>query len=208
MLSSLPRTRAIAAWETVILALCRPCLRQLWRLSLTLRYDFDPTSMNGEYMRAVGALSGVLLLFLVWVLWGGLLKTPVLQLGIASSILVAWLSMRMDLPRPYLFTLNLVHRLPRYWLWLLAQMVISNVQVLRLVLGPQSSLNTTLIDIEALPRGNFGRALLGNTITLTPGTLTIAIEAKTITVHCLTQANARDLAAGSMNRRVAEVVAR
>jgi multicomponent Na+:H+ antiporter subunit E len=183
-------------------------MRQLWLLSLTLRYDFGPTSMNGKYMRAVGILSGVLLLFAVWVLWGGLLKTPVLELGIASSILVAWLSMRMDLPRPYLYTLNLAYRLPRYWLWLLVQMVISNVQVLRLVLGPKSALDTTLIDIQALPRGNFGRALLGNTITLTPGTLTIAIEAKTITVHCLTKANALDLAEGAMNRRVAEVVAR
>jgi multicomponent Na+:H+ antiporter subunit E len=159
-------------------------------------------------MRAVGIVSGVVILFLVWVLWGGLLKTPVLQLGIASSILVAWLSLRMDLPRPYLYTLNLLYRLPRYWLWLLLQMVVSNIQVLRLVLGPKASLNTTLIDIEALPRGNFGRALLGNTITLTPGTLTIAIDAKTITVHCLTEANARELAEGSMNRRVAQVVAR
>lgn len=159
-------------------------------------------------MRAVGIVSGVVLLFLVWVLWGGLLKTPVLQLGVASSILVAWLAVRMDLPRPYLYTLNLAYRLPRYWFWLLGQMVLSNIQVLRLVLGPKSSLETTLIDIEALPRGNFGRALLGNTITLTPGTLTIAIEAKTITVHCLTKGNALDLGEGSMNRRVAKVVAR
>lgn len=159
-------------------------------------------------MRAVGIVSGVVLLFAVWVLWGGLLKTPVLQLGVASSILVTWLALRMDLPRPYLYTLNLLYRLPRYWLWLLVQMVVSNVQVLRLVLGPKSSLNTTLVDIQALPRGNFGRALLGNTITLTPGTLTIAIDGKTIAVHCLTEANARDLAAGAMNRRVAEVVAR
>lgn len=159
-------------------------------------------------MRAVGMVSGVALLFLVWVLWGGLLKTPVLQLGMASCILVAWLAMRMDLPRPYLYTLNLLYRLPRYWLWLLVQMVISNVQVLRLVLGPKSALNTTLIDLQALPRGNFGRALLGNTITLTPGTLTIGIDGKTITVHCLTASNAQDLAEGAMNRRVAQVVAR
>ncbi|HBQ39104.1 MAG TPA: hypothetical protein DD808_00825, partial [Halieaceae bacterium] len=94
---------------------------------------------------------------------------------------------------------------PRYWLWLLWEMVVTNVQVLRLVLGPKSALSPTIVDIDAAASSKFALTLLGNSITLTPGTLTINIDDARITTHCLTRAAAEDLRGGAMSRRVAAV---
>ncbi|MDO8861164.1 Na+/H+ antiporter subunit E [Haliea sp. E1-2-M8] len=147
----------------------------------------------------------VMALFLVWLLWGGLYKTPVLQLGIASCCLVVWLTHRMARPDQETHSWTLYYRIPFYWLWLVGQMVISNVQVLRMVLGPLSALSPTIVEVEAKATSKFALTLLGNSITLTPGTLTIDIDGNRLTAHCLTAPTARDLSAGAMIRRVAAV---
>ncbi len=150
-------------------------------------------------------LLAIIALFAVWLLWGGLYKTPVLQLGIASCALVAWLTHRMALPDQQEHRFALLYRVPHYWLWLLWEMVVTNIQVLRLVLGPKSALSPTIVDIDAAASSKFALTLLGNSITLTPGTLTINIDDTRITTHCLTRAAAEDLRGGAMSRRVAAV---
>ena len=156
-------------------------------------------------MRLLRLMLAVIALFLVWLLWGGLYKTPVLQLGIASCCLVVWLTHRMAIPDQENHSWALYFRMPLYWVWLLGQMIVSNVQVLRMVLGPLSALSPTIVEVDAKASSKFALTLLGNSITLTPGTLTINIENSTITAHCLTAATAKDLSAGAMIRRVAAV---
>ncbi|MDP5065041.1 MAG: Na+/H+ antiporter subunit E [Haliea sp.] len=156
-------------------------------------------------MRLMRPLLAVIALFLVWLLWGGLYKTPVLQLGIASCVLVTWLTWRMALPDQQAHSIALIYRVPLYWAWLLWEMVVTNIQVLRLVLGPRSALSPTIVDIDASASSKFALTLLGNSITLTPGTLTINIDGTKITAHCLTRSAAQDLRAGAMSRRVAAV---
>ena len=48
-------------------------------------------------------------------------------------------------------------------------------------------------------------AILGNSITLTPGTLTLQIRDGHFTVHALTESGADDLMSGEMDRRVSEL---
>ncbi|MBM68355.1 MAG: sodium:proton antiporter [Haliea sp.] len=156
-------------------------------------------------MRLMRPLLAVIALFAVWLLWGGLYKTPVLQLGIVSCVLVVWLTYRMALPDQQEHRLALLYRVPLYWLWLLWEMVVTNVQVLRLVLGPRSALSPTIVEVDASASSKFALTLLGNSITLTPGTLTINIDDTRLTAHCLTRAAAEDLRGGGMARRVAAV---
>ena len=51
-------------------------------------------------------------------------------------------------------------------------------------------------------RHPFDQVILGNSITLTPGTLALDVYEGVIKVHALTEAGARELAAGDMDRRV------
>lgn len=156
-------------------------------------------------MQVVRLAIAIAMLFLVWVLWGGLMKTPVWQLGLVSCGLVLWLTLRMDLARNDLLGIHLLHRMPRYWIWLARQMVMSNLHMLKLVLGPTSSLRPEVIEFNAEAGSPFALALLGNSITITPGTLTINIDGRRLTVHCLTASNAQDLLEGHMSRRIARL---
>ena len=60
----------------------------------------------------------------------------------------------------------------------------------------------TVMRFDALPKGPVGQAILGNSITLTPGTLALDLHEGVIKVHALTEAGAADLAEGEMDRRV------
>jgi multicomponent Na+:H+ antiporter subunit E len=57
--------------------------------------------------------------------------------------------------------------------------------------------------VDASSLDEFGQAMLGNSITLTPGTLTLQLRDGRLRVHCLTREGAAELADGEMTRRVA-----
>lgn len=143
------------------------------------------------------------LLAAAWVLWSGFFTPLLLLLGLFSCGLVLYLSKRLRLFDSEFQALRLGPRLFRYWAWLAGEIVRSSLQVSRVVLSPSLPISPTLVDIEFRSRHPDDRAILGNSITLTPGTLTIAVEGQRLTVHALTRQGAEELLAGSMERRVA-----
>ncbi len=75
----------------------------------------------------------------------------------------------------------------------------------RIVLSPRLPISPTLVELDAKPTTDAGRVLLGNSITLTPGTVTLDIYADRLLVHALTKEGAAALEEGEMNRRVASL---
>ena len=73
----------------------------------------------------------------------------------------------------------------------------------RVVLDPRLPISPQTIEIKASATHPVDQAILGNSITLTPGTLALDVHRGRIQVHCLTQAGADDLMSGEMDRRVA-----
>jgi multicomponent Na+:H+ antiporter subunit E len=124
-------------------------------------------------------------------------------LGLVSCLIVTLLSWRMgNLEREIAWQRHIL-RFPRYWLWLCVEVVRSNLTVARLILSPRLDLRPCLVTVDAVALDEFGRALLGNSITLTPGTLTLGDDAGRLHVHCLTPEGAEALVEGEMTRRVA-----
>jgi len=142
-----------------------------------------------------------------WLLWSGIYTPLLLAFGAFSCALVVYLAHRMNFFHADVFSLHLAPRLPAYWLWLLRELVTSNLQVARIVLSPRIQVSPVLVNIHAKSLSPVGLAILGNSITLTPGTLTLDANDGQLQVHCLTQANADELAAGEMQRRVARLMA-
>lgn len=145
------------------------------------------------------------LLAAAWLLWSGLFKPLLLALGAFSCVLVLYLSHRMRLFDEQVFALRFAWRLPPYWAWLGKEIVKSSLDVSRVVLSPRLPVSPTVIEIEALSKHPVDLAILGNSITLTPGTLTLNIEDGRMTVHALTRHGAADVEAGEMNRRVSRL---
>ncbi len=142
-------------------------------------------------------------LMLAWVLWSGYLKPLLLALGVFSSILVVYLDYRMRLKDTHFLDVRFLLRLLRYSGWLAREVLRSSLDVTRIVLSPKLPISPTVAEFETSCKTATDQALLGNSITLTPGTLTIQIVDGRFTVHALTEAGARDILAGEMDRRVA-----
>ncbi|MDZ7686995.1 MAG: Na+/H+ antiporter subunit E [Gammaproteobacteria bacterium] len=128
------------------------------------------------------------------------------MLGAISCGLVAWLAVRTGFfnAKPIL---PLLPKLPFYWLWLLKEIAKSSFEVARIVLSPRLECSPTIVDFEGDPKTRMGQVILGNSITLTPGTVTLDIYNDRLVVHCLTQKGAASLQKGEMSRRVAALEA-
>ena len=145
------------------------------------------------------------LLAAAWLLWSGLFKPLLLGLGLFSCALVLVISKRMHLFDTEILELRFMARLLRFWAWLGREIVRSSLEVTRTVLNPKLPISPTVAEFDSNCDHPVDRALLGNSITLTPGTLTLRIDGQRFTVHALTEDSAREMMAGDMDRRVSEL---
>jgi multicomponent Na+:H+ antiporter subunit E len=149
----------------------------------------------------------VLLCFLVaaWVLWSGHTEPLLLGLGAfscAATMVIVW---RMGYFDREIFALTISLRLLAYWVWLIKEIVMSSLAVTKVVLHPRLPISARYIELKASATGPIGQVIFANSITLTPGTLTLDLHQGDLKVHALTQEGAEGLMSGEMDRRVANL---
>ena len=129
-----------------------------------------------------------LVLACVWVLLSGILSPLLLGFGLASSLAVAWLAARADRRdgEPVPFALR-IGRLARYLLWLAWEIVKSNVDVSRRILSPGLPIAPAVRWLPTSQRSELGRVVYADSITLTPGTLSIDLRDGWVEVHALNE---------------------
>jgi len=149
------------------------------------------------------SLSAVL--FGVWLLLSGHYTPLLLGLGGVSTVLVVAISLRMDVVDHEGHPLHLGLRILWYWPWLMVQVLRANVDVARRVLSPSLPISPRMFKVRATQRTDLGRVIYANSITLTPGTVSVELEGSVILVHALTAEAAEDLREGTMNRLVVGV---
>lgn len=148
----------------------------------------------------------LLVLFGVWLLWSGHFDSPMLiSFGFGSSLLIVWLGLRMQVVDEESAPIAYGLRPLRYLPWLVKEIVVTNLDVARRVLSPQMPISPRLIQVRASQKTDLGRVIYANSITLTPGTLTVDMAGNSITVHALSQEFAEDVESGEMDRRVTEM---
>lgn len=143
-----------------------------------------------------------LMLAAIWLLLSGLFKPLLLVLGLLAVLLTLWLTGRMKIldaeshPVAAAF-----HYLP-YWPWLVGEIVKSSIDVARRVLSPRMPISPTVFEVRASQRTAVGRVVLANSITLTPGTVTLDVDGDRLRVHALSRESVDYLLQGEMDRRV------
>jgi multicomponent Na+:H+ antiporter subunit E len=152
-----------------------------------------------RYFRILGLL---IVLIVAWLLWSGIYKPILLGLGAFSCVLSVYVAHRVGFFQQ-VSGLHITPRLPQYWATLMIEIVKSSVDVARIVLNPKLPISPTVIEIDAAPAGPIGQAILGNAITLSPGTVTLDVFDGRLLVHCLTLEGAQELRSGDTNRRAA-----
>ena len=156
--------------------------------------------MNKPFVRI---LILAVLLIAAWVLWSGYLKPLLLGLGALSCLLTVWIVRRMGYFDDENFAFHYDWRLIGFWAWLGREVVVSSIEVARVVLRRRLVVEPKVVNIDGSGLGPVDLALLGNSITLTPGTLTLDVHEDRLLVHALTADGAAALERGEMQRRVA-----
>ncbi len=141
-------------------------------------------------------------LFLLWLLLSGESKGLLLGAGLLSALLVAWITRRMDLVDGEGKGLVPGWGVLAYWPWLAWQVVLSNLDVAWRVLHPRLPIHPRVLRIPASQHTDLGRVTFANSITLTPGTVSMDIRGDEIEVHALSQEAEEGLRSGEMDRRV------
>lgn len=145
--------------------------------------------------------AAALLFALAWLAWSGHYTPLLLMLGAASCLLVLALAARIGFFDLEMYALHLGPRLPRYWAWLIVEIARSNVEVARIILSRHMPIEPTLATVDASHLPPVSQATLANSITLTPGTVSLDVDRGYIEVHCLNRRIAEELREGEMVRR-------
>lgn len=148
------------------------------------------------------AVSLTLTLFILWVLLSGQFNTLLIALGIASSLVTVVLALRMEVIDHESHPLHLSRQLPRFWVFLLRKIVLANLDVARRILTPGKSFSPQLRRFPLPQRTSLGQVLYANSITLTPGTVTVQLNTDSIRVHALSREGAEELQNGCMAQAI------
>jgi len=142
-------------------------------------------------------------LFAFWLLLSGHYTPFLLIAGLASALAVTWFSDRMMavLDREG-HPVHLGRGALVYWPWLLWEIAKAAWDVTKRILSPSLPISPTLIRVKARQKTDVGRVIYANSITLTPGTISMVMEDDEILVHALTREGAEGLESGDMDRRV------
>ena len=156
-----------------------------------------------------------ILLFATWLIFSGKFDPFHLSLGAISSAIVAWISADLlfhDKGKTFGRRLGEAFRFINYSAWLLYQIFLANLHVIGLALSPKKydrDLDPHIFTFNTILKTDFARFVLANSITLTPGTVTIRIENDTVYVHAISRVSAGELAeqesVSEMEKRVAWV---
>ena len=146
-----------------------------------------------------------MLLFGTWLLWSGLFKPLLIGLGVLSTALTVYVAKRMGFFDTSLYTSKISFRHVGYLAWLGKQVVLSSLEVARVVLHPRLPISPTVIEIDSRSPNQVDQVILANSITLAPGTLAMDVHDGRLLIHALTKTAAAELTAGEMNSRVARM---
>ena len=150
-----------------------------------------------------------LIMFGFWILLSGKFDLFHLTLGVLSSALVSFLSADLLMFKEGKNRLVTGVRFLMYLPWLLYQIVLSTMHVTFLALHPRmkDQIDPTIVTFKTKLKTNIAKVALANSITLTPGTITVRIEDQVFYVHAISRKAAAGLP-GEMEDRLARVFER
>ena len=151
-------------------------------------------------MRHTVSLSIFLTTF--WLLNSGHYSILMLSLGAASIVFVVYLVHRMDVVDHESQPVHLTLKFPAYCVWLIKEVILANILVVKHIRLGNKSISPTLKTIKAGQKTDIGKVIYANSITLTPGTVTVDLQSDELTVHALCRESLEELEVGDMDHRV------
>ena len=141
-------------------------------------------------------------LFVFWVFLSASFEWIHLGLGLIFSFAVAWLNSAHS---PFVPKFRLWLRILTYLPWLFYKIIQSSLHLSKLILHPALPIAPQLISVESKLNQKAAVVLLGNSITLTPGTITAEVDRNKLIVHAMDNALTEDVESKQMESKIADI---
>jgi len=147
-----------------------------------------------------------IILFGFWLLLSGHYDLFHISIGLLCCGLVSHATHDLLFANPRAGDMRvIVKRFITYIPWLFYQIVLSNMHVVRLALGPKNLIDPKIIEFKTKLESDISFVTLANSITLTPGTITLDIRDGVFYVHAVSKKTAEDLLTGEMEDKIAHI---
>jgi multicomponent Na+:H+ antiporter subunit E len=143
-------------------------------------------------------------LFTFWVALSGHYTPVLVAAGAVSAAVCVLAAARMRVADDEGHPIELFWGAMTYYPWLIREIAKSAWSVTKIILHPSLPISPTMTVVRASQKTAAGVATYANSITLTPGTVTVGVNGRDLTVHALVREGALDLERGGMDRRVSQ----
>lgn len=140
-------------------------------------------------------------LYLFWLLLSGFFTPFLLSAGAGCALAVVCFARRSDVVDPEGHPIQLGPKAILYWPWLIKEIIKSAWDVSKIILHPKLPISPTLVRFKPTQRTGVGLVIHAQSITLTPGTITIEAGPNEFLVHGLTRSGAEGVVDSEMDRR-------
>jgi multicomponent Na+:H+ antiporter subunit E len=143
-------------------------------------------------------------LFFFWLVLSGHYTPMLVVAGAVSAVLCVLAMIRVRVADAEAQPIEFLWGAVTYFPWLIGEIAKSAWAVTKVILHPSLPISPTMTVVRASQRTSVGVATYANSITLTPGTITVGVNGNELTVHALVNEGALDLEAGGMDLRVSQ----
>lgn len=154
---------------------------------------------------AFTAAALALSLFVFWLLLSGIYTPFLILAGLGSAVAVTALAWRMEVADREGHPVHLTRAVLAYWPWLAREIAKSGWRVACIIADPRLPISPALVRFRPSQKSAVGLVTHANSITLTPGTITVEADHSEFLVHALTAEVAVGLADSEMDRRVSRL---
>ena len=176
-------------------------------ISIKIKYkitQFQNFIININCCEMIIRLFTLLVLYLIfWFLLSGHFDPLFIFLGIVSSLLCVYVSWKANFLDNEGVPLHLFLKLPHYILWLTIEILKANLDTAKIILF--NNPKPLCFKVKFSQKTVSGRVAYANSITLTPGTVTIQMDDETLEVHALSPEMAEDIKSGFMDKKVSQL---
>jgi len=146
-----------------------------------------------------------IVLYGFWLLLSGNFTPFLLAAGAGSALGVVLLARRMNIVDREGHPIQMIASVVLYWPWLIKEIAKSAWAVSRIIVDPRLPISPVLVRFKPSQKSQAGLATHANSITLTPGTITVEASEDEFLVHALTRSGGEGVIDSEMDRRVTRV---
>ena len=174
----------------------------------------SPKTTELRHKRLISVVLQFAILFAFWLILSGHFQIKYILIGVFSAGLVTFLTNDLfyaalrygERVEPGIYSVFIqILRFVAYLPWLLSRIIMANVQVAYLVLHPKMPIEPGFLIFQTRMRKGMAQVTLANSITLTPGTITVSLEKGEYIIHTLKPPLAQELVDAVMQNKVAAI---